>query len=73
MSSTDPRRCPHDVTEPVMIDVLSGSEVIARVCVACLTDLPAAWGCTRCEWIEERMLCDPQPQKLLARPCQKHA
>ena len=46
---------------------------MTRICTACLDQLPAAWGCTDCEWAEERRLCDPVPRPLLARPCQEHA
>ena len=73
---TDERTCPHDTTEPV--DVRSREtgavETVARICTACLSQLPAAWGCTACEWVEApRRLCDSAPTLVLARPCQEHA
>lgn len=72
---TDPRTCPHQDSEPVEVrsHTTGGTEVVARICTACLDQLPAAWGCTDCEWVENRRLCDPIPQPMLARPCQEHA
>ncbi len=83
---TDERSCPHDTTEAVYayvhppipkvgdtVEVLNEGRPVARICTACLIQLPAAWGCTDCEWVEERRLCDPAPTLHLARPCQEHA
>lgn len=64
--------CPHPVehTEPV---TLSTGELVAMLCGVCLDELPIAWGCADCEWVEARRLCDPVPTLLLARPCEVHA
>lgn len=72
---TDPRTCPHEDSEPVDVrDHTTGAtETVARICRACLERLPAAWGCTRCSWVEERRLCDAVPTLMLTRPCQEHA
>lgn len=72
---TDPRACPHETSEPVDVRTRATGavETVARICTACLAQLPAAWGCTRCEWAEERRLCDIQPTRTLTRPCQEHA
>jgi hypothetical protein len=71
----DPRTCPHDNSQPVEVrdHTTGGTIVVARICTACLEQLPAAWGCTDCEWVEERVLCQPRPELVLARPCQEHA
>jgi hypothetical protein len=71
----DPRTCPHEHSEPVEVrnHTTGAVETVARICTACVEQLPAAWGCTRCEWVEERRLCDPVDQLMLARPCQEHA
>lgn len=61
---------PTNDAEPV---ILSTGEVVAMLCGLCLTELPKAWGCTDCEWVEERVLCDPRPRLTLAVPCQRHA
>lgn len=75
---TDPATCAHEHTQPVEIrsHQTGGTEVVARICTACLTQLPAAWGCTGCEWIEEpRRLCDPAnfARLIPGQPCQEHA
>lgn len=72
---TDPRTCPHDVTVPVDVrdHTTGGTTTVARICTTCLARLPTAWGCTVCEWVEIRNLCEPVPQRMLARPCQEHA
>lgn len=75
----DARLCTHEDTVPV--DVRShetaGVETVAHLCRRCLEQLPAAWGCTSCEWtdISIRRLCDPYdvPERHLVRPCQEHA
>lgn len=72
----DERSCPHDTTEPVDVRSLATGavETVARICTTCLAQLPAAWGCTACEWTEQpRRLSDPSPTLILARPCQEHA
>jgi len=76
---TNPHACPHETTVPVEIrdplDAGTGPvvEVVAHLCTACGTELPANWGCTACSWVEIRNLCEAVPQLLLARPCQEHA
>lgn len=67
--------CPHETTEPVDIrnHTTGGTETVARICTACLVELPAAWGCTSCIWVETRNLADPAPTAILAAPCQEHA
>lgn len=75
---TDPRTCPHEATEPVEVrdHTTGGTVVVARICTACLDQLPAGWGCGDCEWVEgPRRLCDLRitPLPILARPCQEHA
>lgn len=71
----DPRWCPHDRSEPVEVrsHATGGTEVVARICTGCLAQLPIGWGCGDCEWVEQRMLSEPAPTLLLARPCQVHA
>lgn len=74
----DPALCPHEHSEPVDVrDRLDGVvKVVARICTFCLGRLPAAWGCTRCEWAEApRRLCDVanRPTLVLTQPCQEHA
>lgn len=83
---TDPRTCPHETTEPVYaylhhgdpqagdpVLLANGGKPVARICSACQEQLTAAWGCTDCEWVEDRRLSDPVPQLLLGRPCQEHS
>lgn len=77
---TDPRTCPHEQSEPVYAYLSHGPQLLANdakpvaaICTACYEQLPAAWGCTDCEWVDERRLCDPVPRLMLARPCQEHA
>lgn len=76
---TDQARCPHEATEPVEVrDHVTGTTtLVARICRACLAELPPAWQCVRCSWdvIEIRALCDPAPilHHELVRPCQEHA
>lgn len=73
---TDEQVCPHDTTQPVDVrnHTTGAVETVARICTACLTQLPAAWGCTACEWGEApRRLCELIPDQILARPCQEHA
>ena len=72
---TDPRSCRHEHSEPVDVrDHTTGATVtVARICTTCLTQLPAAWGCTACEWVDVRRLCDPVPQLIPGQPCQEHA
>lgn len=67
---TDPATCPHDRTEPVDVrdHTTGGTVTVARICTACLAQLPAAWGCTDCYWTEARAICEPAPQRILARP-----
>lgn len=61
--------CPHENTEPVE----TSGEVVARICSDCLEQLPAAWGCEDCEWVEgPRRLSDATPRLTLAGPCSKH-
>lgn len=72
--------CPHDDTVPVEVvwpDPAGPGhaptiEVVARLCVTCHDRLPAGWGCTDCEWVEDRRLCDPAPTLILARPWPTH-
>ena len=49
---------------------------VAHLCARCLTQLPANWGCTDCEWehIESRRLCDPAPEihTVCTRLCPAH-
>lgn len=72
---TDPATCPHDTTQPVDIrsHETGGTLTVARICVACLIQLPTAWGCDQCEWTQVRRVCDPAPTLILAAPCQEHA
>lgn len=67
--------CPHETTEPVDIrsHTTGGTITVARICTACLVQLPAAWGCTNCTWVDTRGLGDPAPTCILAQPCQEHA
>lgn len=69
------RYCHHEHSEAVEVrSHATGSvEVVARICKDCLIQLPAGWGCPRCEWVEDRTLGDPAPITILARPCQEHA
>jgi hypothetical protein len=71
----DPRTCPHEHSEPVEVrsHATGGTEVVARTCTSCLGQLPAAWGCEACSWVETTRLCDPIPQFSLGQPCQEHA
>lgn len=66
--------CAHERTEPVDVRDHStgGTTTVARICTACLDELPAAWGCPDCQWIEERRMCDPAPRLLLGQPCPAH-
>lgn len=62
--------CSHEDSEPVL---LTGTDdCVAQVCTNCLAQLPAAWGCDDCEWVEERALCQLTPLRRLARPCSIH-
>lgn len=63
-------RCCGTWAEPV--ELITG-ETVAWICPTCLDVLPTGWGCTDCEWVEDRRLCDPAPRPLLARPCKEHA
>lgn len=47
-------------------------EVVAHLCLGCDTQLPRAWGCVECEWVEVRTLCSWVPSRVLARPCPAH-
>ena len=77
-----PNMCAHPRHDPVYAVVhstdltgltwLNDGEPVARICLDCHAQLPAAWGCTDCEWVEERRLCDPVPYRLLARRCPAH-
>lgn len=75
----DPRTCRHDDTEPVDVRdyTTGGTTTVARICRACLDELPAGWRCPDCEWveIETRALCELQATVIrnLVRPCQEHA
>jgi hypothetical protein len=71
----DPRTCPHEHSQPVDVrdHTTGGTVTVARICTACLEQLPAGWGCTDCEWVDHRQLCDPGPRLFLAQPCQEHA
>lgn len=77
---TDTTRCAHRVTVPVEVPDHTAdpgcTSVVARVCTDCLDQLPAAWGCTDCEWnyLEERAMCEHRPTTyvLLTRPCFAH-
>ena len=68
--------CPHEKAEPVTVQTVWPTvepEIVAKVCVACLERLPAAWGCQDCEWVEgHRRAMDYRPRLILARPCSKH-
>lgn len=83
---TDPRTCRHEHTEPVHaylhhanpkvgdpVWLANEGKPVARICTDCLAQLPAAWGCPDCSWVEERALCDPVPRLLLGKPCAEHA
>ena len=61
--------CPHPDVEPVTL--LDGTHV-RNLCVNCGDELPVEWGCTNCTWIEERVLCQPWPNVVLATPCHDH-
>lgn len=61
--------CQHVKAESV---VLSTGEVVASVCVNCLTRLPASWGCRDCEYGEVRVMGDPRPVRHLMAPCAAH-
>lgn len=63
--------CPHETAVPV--ELLITGEVVAMLCERCLLELPIAWGCGDCEWVEDRRLCDEVPALLLGRPCTRHA
>lgn len=64
--------CPHPAEQVEPVALLLTGEVIAALCGVCLIELPAAWGCADCQWIEERRLCDPAPRLLLGQPCPAH-
>lgn len=70
----DPRTCPHDRTEPV--DVRSRAtgqtETVARICTYCLAQLPVAWGCAECSWVDVATVSDPAPVLVLGQPCREH-
>lgn len=72
---TDPRTCRHTNHQPVVTtDPVTGdTEVVARICTDCLEQLPIGWACIDCDWVEERVLCEPVPRLLLARPCREHS
>lgn len=75
--SVKPNTCAHEQYEPVEVrDPLDAGQgavtVIANVCTRCLDRLPAAWGCTDCEWYEERRVMDPVPYQILALRCPAH-
>lgn len=71
----DPRTCPHEHSQPVDVrDHTTGAtETVARICTACLEQLPTAWGCSDCSWVDVRALCDPGPRLMLGQPCGVHA
>lgn len=63
-------RCSHRHRVPV--DLVMTGEVVAMLCADCLRELPLAWGCPDCEWIEVRELCSAVPSLELGRPCPAH-
>lgn len=71
----DPATCRHEHSEPVEVrDQVTGDvAIVARICSFCHAELSAAWGCTRCQWMQNRRLCDLVPTLVLAVPCQEHA
>jgi len=89
----DPTTCRHEDTEAVYavfhphrhpvqvgdeVGYFNGGRPVARICVDCMAQLPAAWGCPECEWsqiVEPRRLCDEHDTHLdvLDRPCKEHA
>lgn len=80
--------CTHENHEPVYayllgprrpaqpgdeVIVANGGEPVARICTDCREVLSTNWGCTDCQWIEERRMCDVVPRRLLGQPCPQHA
>lgn len=63
--------CPHETVVPV--ELLVTGEIVAMLCDRCLIELPIAWGCPDCSWVDARRLCDPAPQLMLGEPCARHA
>ena len=72
---TDPRACTHPASEPVDVrdHTTGGTVTVARICTACLAQLPVNWGCTDCQWVEVSRLCDVVPQLVPGYPCPTHA
>lgn len=85
---TDQHSCPHEHSEPMWcyvhpnppkpgdeVLILNNGKPVGRRCTFCGAILQPSWGCTDCEWVETRRLCDPwdRPTLVLARPCQEHA
>lgn len=75
MSVAPPRTCTHPASEPVEVrDYQTGGTIIvAHICLKCLEQLPANWGCTDCEWVEvPRRLCDDVPTLAPSQKCPLH-
>lgn len=83
-----PNRCSHPDTVPVYayvhptnpqtgdpVQTVNDGQPVARLCLDCDAQLPAAWGCTDCGWTPaERRVCDPlnHTPLILTRPCPTH-
>jgi hypothetical protein len=64
--------CPHPVDQVEKV-VLTNGTVVAALCGVCLSKIPLNWGCTDCEWVEVRRMCDARPTLLPGLPCKQHA
>jgi len=64
------RVCAHSVTEPV---ALSTGEIVRHLCVDCLVEVPAEWGCIDCEWEEISAFGMGVIRRTLVRRCDRHA
>ena len=70
--------CAHENTAAVDVTLPDPTgdtvtETVARICTDCYEQLPAAWGCTDCAWVDVRRLCDVVPTLILGQPCPLHA
>lgn len=78
-TTADTTTCTHVDTVPVEVPDPTAdpgcTNIVAYLCTSCLDRLPAAWGCTACEWDEyedHSMDGHRDAYVVLARTCPTH-